>query len=77
MSRGRKDSTYFEFDETRFVDPVFCTFLIPNEIKDFDRAIALTLAGNEEMKDMIAVTIVECFGERVDIIYHMIFINSQ
>src|SRR6266487_328613 len=25
MSRGRKDLSYFEFDERKFIDPVFCT----------------------------------------------------
>ncbi len=74
MSRARKDSSYFEFDDRKFVDPVFCTVFDTKRNKrlivdGLHRSNALTLACYEERKDMIPVSIVECFGERVDIIY--------
>jgi hypothetical protein len=74
MTKSRKDPTYFEFDETKFLDHIFCTVFDTQRnnrliIDGLHRANALTLDCNEERKQMTIVTIVECFGERVDIIY--------
>jgi hypothetical protein len=74
MATATKDPTYFEFDETKFVDPVFCTVFDTQRNKrlivdGLHRANALTLACNKGKENFKVVSIVECFGDRVDIIY--------
>jgi hypothetical protein len=74
MSTTTKNRSYFEFDEIKFVDPIFCTVFDTQRNKrlivdGLHRANALTHACNEGKDDFKVVSIVECFGDRVDIIY--------
>jgi hypothetical protein len=74
MSTTTKDRSYFEFDQIKFVDPVFCTVFDTKRNKrlivdGLHRANALTLFCNEGKEDFKVVSIVECFGDRVDIVY--------
>lgn len=68
------DQNHFTFDETKFSDPVICTVLDTLKQKTLivdglHRARSLTIVCDEGRAIMPRVTIVECFGARVDIIF--------
>lgn len=74
MSSGRKSSTFFKFDHGKFNDHIFCTVFDTHRnnrliIDGLHRAYALTLACHDERKEIPVITITECFGQRVDIIF--------
>jgi len=70
----RKRSRYFRFDESKFVDPVLCTVFDAQKQKrlivdGLNRANALTIACTKGYSNIPQVTVIECFGIRVDIIF--------
>jgi hypothetical protein len=70
----RKSDHYFKFDENRFVDPVFCTVFDTQKqrrliVDGLHRANALTIACDEGYSNIPQVTIAECFGDKVDVIF--------
>jgi len=75
MSRIKEQTGYFRFEKEKFIDPIFCTVFDTQKQKrlivdGLKRANALTTACKEDkMKNMSDITIVECYGDRVDIIY--------
>jgi hypothetical protein len=72
-TKGQND--LFRFDENKFIDCVLCTAFDHQSQKrlvvdGLNRAHALTIAYKEgRIKNMPTVTIVECYGNHVDIIY--------
>lgn len=72
--RVKNDPGYFVFDETKFVDPVFCTVFDDQKQKrlivdGLHRAKALTEAYKEDHHNIPEVTIVECYGINVNMIF--------
>jgi hypothetical protein len=70
----RNSNRYFRFDESKFVDPVLCTVFDTQKQKrlivdGLKRANALTIACAEGYSNIPQVTIIECFGDRIDIIF--------
>ena len=70
----RNSDRYFRFDESKFVDPVLCTVFDTQKQKrlivdGLNRANALTIACTEGYSNIPQVTVIECFGNRVDIIF--------
>jgi hypothetical protein len=70
----RNSGRYYGFDESKFNDPVLCTaFDTPKQkrliVDGLNRAYALTIACSEGYSNIPQVTIVECFGNRVDVIF--------
>jgi len=68
------DPSYFMFDEQRFSDRIFCTIFDTRKQKrlivdGLHRAKALTAACDEGRVSIPRVTIVECLGDRVDVIF--------
>lgn len=68
------DQSYFMFDEQRFSDRIFCTVF--NTIKQkrliadgLHRARSLSAACDEGSRSPPRVTIVECLGEGLDVIF--------
>jgi hypothetical protein len=69
-----KDPSHFIFDEQRFSDRIFCTVFDTRKQKrlivdGLHRAKALTAACDAGRISIPRVTIVECFGDRADIIF--------
>lgn len=68
------DPSYFTFDEQRFSDRIICTVFDTRKqkrlmIDGLHRAKALTVACDEGCVTVLRVMIVECFGNRVDVIF--------
>ena len=68
------DPSYFTFDEQRFSDRIICTVFDTRKqkrlmIDGLHRAKALTVACDEGRVTVLRATIVECFGNRVDVIF--------
>ena len=68
------DPNYFIFNEQRFSDRVFCTVYDTKKRKrlmvdGLHRARALTVVCDEGLATIPRVTVVECFGDRIDIIF--------
>ena len=68
------DPNHFIFNEQRFSDRIFCTVFDTRKQKrlivdGLHRARALTAACDAGCVSIPRVTIVECFGDRVDVIF--------
>jgi hypothetical protein len=68
------DPSYFKFDGQRFSDRIFCTVFDTRKQKrlivdGLHRAKALTEGCDEGRISIPIVTIVECLGDRVDVIF--------
>jgi hypothetical protein len=68
------DSSYSRLDAAKFVDPILCTVLDTRKKKwlivdGLHRANALTHLCDNVFAHMPTITIVECYGGRVDVIY--------
>jgi hypothetical protein len=75
MPKTEEQLDYFRFEERKFIDPIFCAVFDTQKQKrlivdGLHRANALTTACKEDkIKSMPAITVVECYGDGVDIIY--------
>lgn len=68
------DPNFFTFDEPRFSNHIFCTVFDTKKQKrlivdGLHRAKALTTACDVGRTNFPRVTVVECFGDRVDVIF--------
>ena len=75
LPKTKEQDDLFRFEENKFIDCVLCTAFDHQSQKrlvvdGLNRARAFTIACKEgRIKNMPTVTIVECYGDRVDIIY--------
>lgn len=74
MSRVAADPSFFAYNESKFEDRIFCTVYDTQKrsrliVDGSHRANALTLECDKGLKNMPSVTINECYGDRVDVIF--------
>jgi hypothetical protein len=72
------DPSHFMFDEQRLSDWIFCTTFDTRKQKrlivdGLHKAKALTAACDESRVSIPEVTIVECVGDRVDVIFPLVY----
>lgn len=74
MHRVEPDTGFFRFDETEFIDSILCTVYDTQRqarlmVDGIHRANAITRACDEGLTRFPPVTIIECYGAEVDIIF--------
>jgi hypothetical protein len=74
IPRVKANTGFLGFDARRFVDPVICTVFDTSKnnrliVDGLHRAYALTQACTQGVDILPTITIIECYGEKVEVIY--------